>query len=162
MFSSFFIRRPIFASVLSIVIVLAGIFGMRALPIEQYPQIVPPSVAVTTAYPGASAEVIADTVASPLEQAINGVDDMLYMQSSSASNGRLTINVTFKIGTNPDQASINVNNRVQSVLSSLPGIGRLLQHKNRNKNQNTTNEANKNNNLTTIPLYNAHTPTTHK
>ncbi|WP_174873406.1 efflux RND transporter permease subunit [Vogesella oryzae] len=120
MFSAFFIRRPIFASVLSIIIVLAGFFGMRALPIEQYPQIVPPSVAITTSYPGASAEVIAETVASPLEQAINGVDDMLYLQSTSASNGRLTVTVTFKIGTNPDQAAINVNNRVQSALTSLP------------------------------------------
>lgn len=120
MFSAFFVRRPIFASVISIVILLAGFFGMRALPVEQYPQIVPPSVAVTAMYPGASAEVVAETVAAPLEQAINGVDDMLYLQSSSASNGRLTVTVTFKIGTNPDQATINVNNRVQSALSSLP------------------------------------------
>ncbi|AXE29691.1 hydrophobe/amphiphile efflux-1 family RND transporter [Chromobacterium phragmitis] len=120
MFSAFFIRRPIFASVISIVIMLAGLAAIKALPIEQYPEIVPPVVNVTASYPGASAEVIANTVAAPLEQAINGVDDMLYVQSNSASNGTLSLTVSFKIGTNPDQATINVNNRVQSVLSQLP------------------------------------------
>ncbi|UTH76117.1 efflux RND transporter permease subunit [Chromobacterium sp. IIBBL 290-4] len=120
MFSAFFIRRPIFASVISIVIMLAGLAAIKALPIQQYPEIVPPVVNVTASYPGASAEVIANTVAAPLEQAINGVDDMLYVQSNSASNGTLSLSVSFKIGTNPDQATINVNNRVQSVLSQLP------------------------------------------
>ncbi|MBT2869774.1 Multidrug efflux pump subunit AcrB [Chromobacterium violaceum] len=120
MFSAFFIRRPIFASVISIVIMLAGLAAIKALPIEQYPEIVPPVVNVTASYPGASAEVIANTVAAPLEQAINGVDDMLYVQSNSASNGTLSLTVSFKIGTNADQATINVNNRVQSVLSQLP------------------------------------------
>ncbi|NDV12037.1 efflux RND transporter permease subunit [Crenobacter caeni] len=120
MFSAFFIRRPIFATVISLVIMLAGLAAIRALPVEQYPDIVPPVVQVEANYPGASAQVIADTVASPLEQSVNGVEDMIYMQSSSSSNGRLTLNVSFKIGTDPDQATINVNNRVQSALTQLP------------------------------------------
>ncbi|MGE8356043.1 MAG: efflux RND transporter permease subunit [Microvirgula sp.] len=120
MFSAFFIRRPIFASVISIIIMLAGIAAIKALPIAQYPNIVPPQVSVTTSYPGASAETIAKSVAAPLETQINGVDNMLYLQSASASNGSLTITVTFAIGTDPDQNTINVNNRVQAAMAQLP------------------------------------------
>ncbi|MBW7850983.1 MAG: multidrug efflux RND transporter permease subunit [Rhodospirillales bacterium] len=120
MISRFFIDRPIFSSVLSIVIVLAGLAAMRVLPVSQYPQIVPPEVLVRATYPGASAEVLAETVAAPLEQQINGVDGMLYMRSSASSSGLLLLFVTFEIGTDPDQATIDVNNRVQAALPRLP------------------------------------------
>lgn len=120
MFSRFFIERPVFASVLSIIIVLSGLMAIRGLPIAQYPDIIPPDVVVTTSYPGASAEVIAGTVAAPLEQQINGVPDMLYMRSTSTDSGQLTLTVTFEIGTDPDQATIDVNNRVQAALARLP------------------------------------------
>ena len=120
MFSKFFINRPVFATVLSIIIVLAGALSITKLPVSQYPEIIPPQVTVEASYPGASSEVISETVASPLELAINGVDNMIYINSTSSSAGRLKITVTFKVGTDPDQNTINVNNRVQSALAKLP------------------------------------------
>ena len=118
--SKFFIDRPIFATVVSIVILLSGLIAMRVLPIAQYPEIVPPEVVVTATYPGGSAQTIAETVAAPLEQQINGVEGMIYMQSTSNGSGSMTLSVLFTSRTNPDQASINVNNRVQRALPLLP------------------------------------------
>ena len=105
-FSHFFIDRPIFASVLSIIILIVGGIAQFGLPVAEYPEIAPPTVNVTATYPGASAEVIAQTVATPLELEINGVDDMLYINSQSTGDGRLSINVVFKPGTNIDQAQV--------------------------------------------------------
>ncbi|WP_247741640.1 multidrug efflux RND transporter permease subunit [Endozoicomonas sp. G2_1] len=120
MFSRYFIDRPIFAFVISIFIVLAGLAAMRGLPVAQYPEISPPVVQVTAVYPGASAEVLEQTVATPLENAITGVEGMMYMASTSTSTGVSTITVTFEIGTDPDQASVDVNNRVKQVEARLP------------------------------------------
>ena len=120
MFSRFFIDRPIFAAVLSIFLVLAGLAAMRTLPIAQYPEIAPPVVTVRAVYPGASSEVLEQTVAAPLENQINGVENMLYMSSNSSSNGVVEISVTFEIGTNVDQAALNVNNRVKQAEARLP------------------------------------------
>jgi len=120
MISRFFIDRPIFASVISLLFILAGVLALMSLPVAQYPELVPPAVSVSATYTGASAEVVAQTVAAPLEQAINGVDDMIYMSSLSSSDGKLQLNVTFAVGTDPNQATIDVNNRVQTVMSTLP------------------------------------------
>ena len=120
MFSKFFIERPIFSTVISLVILLAGLVSIKALSVEQYPNIVPTEIQVTAIYPGATAEVLADTVAAPLEQEINGVKNMIYMYSTSTSSGYLTIGVVFDIGTDPDQATIDVNNKVQMATSKLP------------------------------------------
>ena len=120
MFSRFFIDRPIFAAVLAIFIVIAGLSATRSLPIAQYPEIAPPVVSVTAIYPGASAEVIEQTVAAPLENAINGVEHMIYMGSTSTSNGTVVIQVSFDIGTDVDQAAQIVNNRVKQVETKLP------------------------------------------
>jgi HAE1 family hydrophobic/amphiphilic exporter-1 len=119
-FPHFFIERPIFAAVLSILLTIAGLIAQRALPISEYPDIAPPTVVITATYPGASAEVIAQTVASPIEQEVNGVDDMLYIASQSTGDGMLAINVVFKTGVNVDLAQVLVQNRVAIATPRLP------------------------------------------
>jgi HAE1 family hydrophobic/amphiphilic exporter-1/multidrug efflux pump len=120
MISRFFIDRPIFAAVLSTFIVIAGLAAMRVLPIAQYPEIAPPVVTVRAVYPGASATVLEQTVAAPLENQINGVEHMLYMSSTSTSSGMVEIQVTFEIGADVDTAALNVNNRVKQAEPRLP------------------------------------------
>jgi len=118
--SHFFIDRPIFAAVISILITLIGAVAYLSLPVAQYPEIAPPSISVTASYPGASAEIVAKTVATPLEQEVNGVDNMLYMTSQSTSDGSMSLAVTFKLGTNLDTAQVLVQNRVSTALPRLP------------------------------------------
>ena len=118
--SHFFIDRPIFAAVISIIITLIGAVAYFSLPVAQYPDIAPPSISVTASYPGASAEIVAKTVATPLEQEVNGVDNMLYMTSQSTSDGSMSLAVTFKLGTDLDTAQVLVQNRVSTALPRLP------------------------------------------
>ncbi|HEP3242382.1 TPA: efflux RND transporter permease subunit [Campylobacter coli] len=119
MFSKFFIERPVFASVVAIIISIAGIIGLANLPVEQYPSLTPPTVQVSATYTGADAQTIASTVATPIEDAINGVDNMIYMDSTS-SPGQMKLTVYFNIGTDPDQAAIDVNNRISAATAKLP------------------------------------------
>src|SRR5215467_7505947 len=111
MFSRFFINRPIFASVLSIVITLAGALAVITLPVAQYPEIAPPTVEVSAIYPGANSKVVADTVAAPIEQQVNGVEGMMYMSSQSTNDGAYALTVTFKPGSNLNISQILVQNR---------------------------------------------------
>jgi hydrophobe/amphiphile efflux-1 (HAE1) family protein len=118
--SRFFIERPIFAAVLSIIVVLAGLVSLKILPIAQYPEISPPTVSITASYPGASADTLARTVAAPIEEQLSGVENLLYYSSASSSNGVTTITATFEVGTDVDKAVFNVNNRVQLATPRLP------------------------------------------
>jgi multidrug efflux pump subunit AcrB len=125
-FSRFFIDRPIFAVVLSLVILAGGLLSIRTLAISEYPEVTPPTITVRAIYPGANPTVLAQTVGTPLEDAINGVERMLYMTSSAAADGTLNLTVTFEIGTNVDLAQVQVQNRVAQALARLPEEVRAL------------------------------------
>lgn len=120
MFSKFFINRPIFATVLALLIVVAGLVTLNILPVAQFPEITPPTVQVSAVYPGANAETVAQTVGIPIEQQVNGVDGMLYMSSNSSSSGAYSLTITFAVGTDIDMATVQVQNRVSIAQSSLP------------------------------------------
>src|SRR5262245_6273330 len=124
--SHFFIDRPIFAAVLSIVTVILGALAYVSLPVAQYPEVVPPTIVVRALYPGAPPEVIADTVATPIEQEVNGVEDMLYMSSQATNDGQMTLTITFRLGTNLDTAQVLVQNRVAIAEPRLPEDVRRL------------------------------------
>ena len=120
MLAKFFIERPVLANVIALVIVLLGGVAMFSLPVAQYPPITPPTVQVTATYPGASARTLMETVALPIEQQVNGVEKMLYMQSTCTSDGRYTLIVTFDVGTDLDFAQVLVQNRVSAAMAQLP------------------------------------------
>src|SRR5437868_10180800 len=120
MISKFFIERPVLANVLAILMVVIGLVALTRLPVAQYPDVVPPTVQVTTRYPGASARAVIDSVALPIEQQVNGVQGMIYMQSYSGADGSYSLTVTFNVGVDLNVAQILVQNRVSSALSSLP------------------------------------------
>ena len=124
--SRFFIDRPIFACVISAIILMLGLIAIPQLPISEYPEVVPPSVVVTALFPGANPTVVAQTVATPLEEQINGTQNLLYMSSQAASDGTLTLTATFQLGTDPDLAQQLVQNRVNQALPRLPDVTRAL------------------------------------
>src|SRR5829696_3457485 len=119
--AEFFIRRPIVAIVIAIMTVLMGLFALKGLSIEQYPFLAPPTIRVTANYPGASALAVEQSVATPIEQEVNGVDDMIYMKSSNTSDGRMQLDVNFMVGTNQDTANVLTQNRVSTAEARLPG-----------------------------------------
>ena len=125
-FSHFFVDRPIFAAVLSIVIFIGGAIALGRLPISEYPEVVPPNIDVRAVFPGANPKVIAETVAAPLEEAINGVENMLYMSSQATTDGVMNLNITFKLGSDVDKAQVQVQNRVSQALPRLPEDVRRL------------------------------------
>ena len=124
--SNTFIDKPILASVLSLFIFIAGLISLPLMPISEYPEVAPPSVVVRAAYPGANPKVIAETVAAPLEEAINGVENMLYMSSQATTDGNVNITITFKLGSNADQAQQLVQNRISQALPRLPDVVRAI------------------------------------